>query len=365
MYWKKNSNLLTINVTLLTFGFFIYVLYIGSSIIIPFVIAILLSFIILSITNFYHSKWLQKTIAFIASIITIWIVVYIIGKIINTNVEEILIAAPEYQEKLIILLEDYAEKYSISSNVIREEIIGGINITALISSAASIVTAIVKNAGIILFFTVFILLESTSFRTKLSLITGGERSTFFTVFEQIQGDMKSYFKIKTITSLAIACISAIIMYFFGLDFFMFWAFIIFLLNYIPNVGSIIAVSFPVLFSLVQFESFYATSIFLVLMVVAQVTIWNLIEPRLMGNKLNLSPLVILISLIFWGTLWWPIGMLLSVPIMVMINIVLAHIEVTRPIAILLSERGMIKFQGMKKFGKGKFSIKKMQKLLKK
>jgi len=85
----------------------------------------------------------------------------------------------------------------------------------------------------------------------------------------------------------------------------------------------------------------------------------------MGNKLNLSPLVILISLIFWGTLWGPIGMLLSVPIMVMINIVLAHIEVTRPVAILLSERGVIKFTGVSDFSSKRFTIKKMKKLLEK
>lgn len=133
------------------------------------------------------------------------------------------------------------------------------------------------------------------------------------------------------------------MFFFGLDFFVFWAFLIFLFNYIPNVGSIIAVFFPVTFSLIQYESVSLTMIFLVLMIGAQVLMGNFIEPRLMGNKLNLSPLVILISLIFWGTLWGPIGMLLSVPIMVMINIVLAHIEVTRPIAILLSEKGIVKF----------------------
>jgi len=84
--------------------------------------------------------------------------------------------------------------------------------------------------------------------------------------------MKSYFKIKTITSLAVSCISAVIMFFFGLDFLIFWAFIIFLLNYIPSIGSIIAVAFPVIFSLVQFESLYITTIFLVLMVAAQVLI---------------------------------------------------------------------------------------------
>ena len=85
----------------------------------------------------------------------------------------------------------------------------------------------------------------------------------------------------------------------------------------------------------------------------------------MGNRLNLSPLVILVSLIFWGTLWGPIGMLLSVPIMVIINIVLAHIEVTRPIAVLLSERGIVKFYGMKERSTSKFSIKKMKKILNK
>lgn len=220
----------------------------------------------------------------------------------------------------------------------RAEILEKMDLPLIISGAASIVTAIVKNAGIIFFFMVFILLESTAFKSKLALITGGEKSTFFSVFQQIQGDMKSYFLVKTFTSISVAILSTIVMFFFGLDFFLFWAFIIFLLNYIPNVGSIIAVCFPVLFSLVQFESIYLTSVFLLMMVAAQMFIGNFVEPRLMGNRLNLSPLVILFSLIFWGTLWGPIGMLLSVPIMVMLNIIMSHIPATRPIAILLSEK---------------------------
>lgn len=362
---KKYSSLLTVNVTLLTLGFFVYVLYIGASIIIPFVVAVLLSFMILSISNFYHKKWLHKTLSFIIAIITIALVFYGVAKVINTNVEDIIVAAPEYQEKLINIFDGYAEKYSIDSTIVRDQILDKINITSIITSSATAITSVVKNGGIILFFMLFILLESKSFRTKLALITGSDKSTFFSVFEQIQDDMKSYFKIKTITSLGVSLLSWIIMLFFGLDFFIFWAFIIFLLNYIPNVGSIIAVSFPVLFSLVQFESIYLTGIFLMLMIACQVLVWNIVEPRLMGNKLNLSPLVILISLIFWGTLWGPIGMLLSVPIMVMINIVLAHIEVTRPIAILLSEKWVVKFTSSKQDSKTSLSLKKMKRLLKK
>lgn len=361
---KKYSPLLTINVTLLTLGFFVYVLYIGSSIIIPFVVAVLLSFMILSISNFYNKKWLHKTLSFIIAIFTIGLVFYGIWKVINSNIEWIIVAAPEYQEKLVTLFDTYTQKYEVDATLLRDQVVAKINFTSLLSWAASAVTIIVKNTGIILFFTIFILLESKSFKSKLALITGWEKSTFFNVFGQIQDDMKSYFMIKTVTSIAVGVLSAIIMFFFGLDFLIFWAFIIFLLNYIPNVGSIIAVSFPVLFSLVQFESMYITTVFLLCMIGIQVFIGNLVEPRLMWNKLNLSPLVILVSLIFWGTLWGPVGMLLSVPIMVMINITLAHIEVTRPIAVLLSEKWIIKFTPQNGDKKKNYSLSKMKKMLK-
>ena len=362
---KKNNPLIATCLVLLTLWAFIYVLYIGASIVIPFVVAVLLSFIIISLSSFFKDKWLNKYLSFISSLVTLWLVLYLIWVVIDTNVDAIIAGAPVYQAKLTRIASDIAQIYSIDQTIITQQFIDRINIPSLVSSTASIVTSIVKNAGMILFFTIFILLESKSFGQKLSIITGGERSQFFQIFEQIGSDMKSYFMIKTIVSISVAFISGIIMFFFGLDFFIFWAFLIFLLNYIPNVGSIIAVFFPVIFSLIQFESFYITTILLVLMIGAQVLMWNIVEPRLMGNKLNLSPLVILISLIFWGTLWWPIGMLLSVPIMVMINIVLAHIEVTRPIAILLSEKWVVKFTGMWELAGGKFSLKKMKKLLKK
>lgn len=365
---KKHVNLLTVNITLLTLGFFVYVLYIGASIIIPLLLALLLSFIILSITNAFRKKGLHKYLSFISALGVIFVVIYLIIQLINVNVEEIAREAPRYQEKLnhiLINMLTELSKYGIESESLTENIGSTIDFGLLATWTASLVAAIVKNAGLVIFFTLFILLESTTFRDKLKVISGWEKSSFFRLSYQIGEDIKSYFVIKTVASLSVAFLSLVIMYFFWIDFFLFWAFIIFLLNYIPSIGSIIAVFFPVIFSLIQMESFYVTTIFLCLMVGAQVLIWNILEPRMLGDKLNLSPLVILISLIFWGTLWGPIGMLLSVPIMVVVNIVLAHIEVTRPIAILLSERWMVKFHGMKDFGKWKFSIKKMQKLLKK
>lgn len=363
MITKKNNTLLTVNVAFITLIFFIYVLSIGASIIIPFILAILLSFLIISIQWFYRSKGLYNYLALLASLITIGLVIFGVSQIVSNNINEIIDTAPEYQEKLTNIVSGIAKDYNIDQSFVSSQILEKLNIPVLISGTASILTSIVKNAGLIIFFTIFILLESTSFWKKISMITGGPKSSFFIIFDQIQGDIKSYFMIKTLVSLGVAFISLGIMYVFWIDFLLFWMFLIFLFNYIPNVGSIIAVFFPVVFSLIQFESFSLTIIFLLFMVGAQVFMGNIVEPRLMGNKLNLSPLVILISLIFWGTIWWPIGMLLSVPIMVMINIVLAHIEVTRPVAVLLSEKWVVKFQWMPE--NKKLSLKKMKKFLQK
>lgn len=364
---KKSLPLISINLTLLTFAAFMYVLYIGASIIIPVILALLLSFIILSLSHAFARRGLHKHLSLIAAFGVMSFVIYLITQIINANIEQIVQLAPGYQEKFTRIITDILiklERYGFESQSIIESILLKLDFGWIATWTASLLGAIVKNAGLVVFFTLFILLESNAFKDKLILISWWERSSFFKITAQISEDIKSYFLIKTIASLSVGLLSFIIMYFFGIDFFLFWAFIIFLLNYIPSIGSIIAVFFPVVFSLIQFESFYITGVFLVLMVAAQILIWNILEPRLLWNKLNLSPLVILISLIFWGTLWWPIGMLLSVPIMVMVNIVLAHIPATRPIAILLSEKGMIKFEGGNT-KMWKFNLKKMKKILKK
>ena len=160
--------------------------------------------------------------------------------------------------------------------------------------------------------------------------------------EHIKKDVKAYFLIKSWTSIITATLSYILLVILWVDFALFWALIIFILNFIPTIGSIIAVLFPLFFAFIQFGftiSFFSTFAWLVFI---QVLMWNIIEPRFMWNKLNLSPLVIIISLWFWGSIWGIIWMLLSVPIMVIINIILSNIKITKPIAVLMSEKWEIK-----------------------
>lgn len=127
----------------------------------------------------------------------------------------------------------------------------------------------------------------------------------------------------------------------GVDYAEFWALIIFLLNYIPTIGSMLAVLFPSMLAIVQFGTVLHPVLTLCLLGGVQFAIGNLIEPRLMGRSLNLSPLVIMLALTFWGAIWGITGMLLCVPITVILMIIFSEFKQTRPIAIMLSADGIV------------------------
>lgn len=360
---KKYNSFLVACIAFLTLWFFVYVLYIGAFLFIPFSLALLLSFIIHSLAKFFQAYKVPSFISYVLSLWVILFIIYIIGQIITTNINKLILESQNYEDKLVWILANLDARFHFDPQTLISQFVQSVDLPSIASYIASIITSIVKNAGIIFFFTLFIILESASFTKKLELITGWKKSQFFLVFEQIKSDVKLFFWVKTLVSLFWAGVSMCIMFLFHIEFLLFWTFLIFILNFIPTFGSIIAVLLPVTFYLVQSESFPLTILMLLLLWGAQGVSWNFIEMKLMGDRLNLSPLVILISLIFWGTLWGPIGMLLCIPIMVMINIVLAHIEITRPIAVFLSEKWVVMFPWMQE-AKDKLSLKKMKKFLK-
>ena len=364
---KKYSMLIAICLTIIGLVMFFYILYIGAGIIIPFIIAVLLSFAILSLSWFFQKKWIPNVLSFLLSLFTYFLIFWLISWIINSNIQQIMALAPEYQTKLQNIVNSFETTFNIDKWVLYERVFSWIDIPSILTNTVSGVTSIFKNTGIIFFFVIFILLESRFFFDKLDIALWREKTRVMWIIRQIGTDIKYYFVIKTWVSLVVWAVSYIILVAFGVDFALFWAFLIFLLNYIPNIGSIIAVCFPVLFSMVQFGewTYYITLWLLACLTTVQVLMWNYVEPQFMGNKLNLSPLVILISLLFWGTIWGIPGMLLSVPLMVIINIVLAHIKMTQPLAVVLSEKGNINFvDAIGKKKKGKKMMKDIKKKLK-
>jgi predicted PurR-regulated permease PerM len=319
---------------------------IGQSLLVPLVIAIVIWYLINVLAAMYQrvrfgNYVLPMAISFTASILTFMAIFWTFMRLLGDNIVKLIAVAPTYQANL----EKWISKVfsTIDMNTLPElmQSVDKINVGAIISSLAGAVTGITSNAVLILLYTILLLIEQRHFRSKLlALVAGDEsRASVQDMINRINSDIQTYIWIKSLMSFLTAILSYLILMLVGVDFAAFWAIIIFLLNFIPNIGSIIGTILPALLTLVQFETFTPFFIVLIGITSIQFVIGNLLEPRIMGSSLNLSPTMILFSLVLWGNIWGIWGMFLCVPITVIIMIILKHFDKTRPIAIFLSEDG--------------------------
>lgn len=342
MLKENNIKPIIINFTyyIVSISMVIYILYIGSAIIIPFILAIFISLLIISISSLIQKVKILKKIATPLSIVFILLLFYIIWTILNSNIQLIIEKLPYYQNAIIWKINLVISFLKLEDKVSIWWLLKSIDIQYLANNTLDRIMSIFTRIWIITFYVLFILIEYKNIWTKFEkVVTDRKKQEYIKkIVNNIKLNLSSYFKIKWIVSLITGILSFIIMSFFNLDFALFLAFIIFILNFIPSVWSIIAVAFPIILSLVQFDSVITITLLSSLLVSIQILMWNIIEPKFMWNKLNLSPLAIILSLSFWWALWWIIWMLLSVPIMVVLNIILAQIPRTRNISIILSEK---------------------------
>jgi len=344
---KNTSSVTSFSLVFISVILLFYILYIGASFIIPFVIALLISSIIISMASFFEKKWVNKIISFVFSLVIFSFIFFLIWFIINSNVKEMINNSGLYQDRLRELaypIFNHFSWFQIDVNSLKEKTLGAVQISSVLWWVVSAITSIVGYLGIIFFYVIFILLESRFISKKIKIILWkvNWKDKIIEIIDHIKKDVKSYFVIKTIISFVTSILSYIILVSLWVDFALFWALLIFIFNFIPTIGSIIAVIFPLFFAFIQFGFTFSFSVVLIWLSAIQIIMGNFIEPRFMGNKLNLSPLVIIIALWFWGIIWWIVGMILSVPIMVIINIILSNIKETKPLAILMSEKWEIK-----------------------
>ena len=337
---EKTNSIVNITMWVILFMIIFFVLYIWASFIIPFIIALLFSLAIIGLSNFYSKLRIWKVLSFILSILTYIFIFWLIWKLINSNIEELIRLLPEYQVKVLSIIYNIFDYFNIQDFTGIKEFLAKIDLQYVFWVVLSWVTSIFSSTWVILFYVMFILLEYRYFWVKLKLMITDEnkRRHILHTINKIKKDVKSYFVIKTIVSLVTSIISYFIMVLFGLDFAIFWAFLIFIWNYIPNIWAIISVPFPMLLALIQFWMNFQFIFITIWLIWIQILTWNIIEPKFIWNKLNLSPLVIILALTFWGSIWWIVGMILAVPIMVIINIILSEIPSTHSIAVLLSEK---------------------------
>lgn len=326
-----------------------YLLIAGRSLLIPLIIALF----IWNLLNTIHSgvqrvpfvktrfpTWLSMILSFLVVVGMVKILI----DIITNNVNEVIEASPRYQENLINIFNVIDSKYHIRSLANIDNFLKTLSVQGILVNIYGVFTTITGSAVLIVLYVVFLFVEQFFFIPKFNALFPqlAHRQLAKNILNHIVKDIQTYLGLKTLLSLFTATASWIIMKSVNLDFAEFWALLIFFLNFIPNIGAIIATAFPMLLAIIQFQTWLPFIIITSGIIAIQFMVGNLIEPRFLGKSLNLSALIILIALALWGSIWGVLGMFLSVPITVMMMIIFAHFESTRPIAILLSQNGQIK-----------------------
>ncbi len=269
---------------------------------------------------------------------------FVLFSIIADNAMMVAELAPVYQARLLAIQAQLFSAIGIDQAPGLRDFLGGFDIPGVVTLLATNLASLLKTAILILIFGVFLLLESRVIPAKISALfpDPSRQVRVQGILKRVDRDIQTYFGVKTAVSLLTALLSYAVMKWVDLHFAEFWALLVFILNFIPTIGSIVATALPGLLALVQFEQWKPVIVLVVGITIIQQFLGNILEPNLMGLTLNLSPLVVVMALLLWGMLWGVVGMFLCVPITVIIVIILANFPSTRWVAVLLSKDGSVR-----------------------
>ena len=326
----------------------IHLLAVGRNIFIPIAIAVMGWYLInaiargfgrLSVRGVRPPRWAAPLL----TAIVVAAAVIGLAELVGGSFAGVADAMPVYQANLQRLIGEASGLLGLDSTPSVAQLVERIDFRAAVGKMAAGLTGLAGDAGLILIYMLFLFVDQGSFERKMkALFPDREREAQVRrMLGQMTREIQNYLWIKTTMSLLTGALSYAVLYAVGVDFAAFWAVIVFLLNYIPTIGSLLGVVFPALLALVQFDSFVPFLIVTPCLVIVQVLVGNVLEPMAMGSSLNISPFTTLVSLAVWGALWGIPGMFLCVPITVIAMIVLAHFPRTRPVAIALSSTGRV------------------------
>ncbi len=260
----------------------------------------------------------------------------IMGAVVGSSIQDFRQDLPEYQARLQNMTEGLlswlaAKGIGIEAESLRQTINPGVVMQMAGNTLASFGN-VMTNAFLILLTVIFILAEEVGFADKLAQARGGAGSS--EALASFSSSVNRYLGIKTALSLLTGLLVIVMLWAMGVDYPVMWGLLAFLLNFVPTVGSILAAVPAVLLALLQLTPLMA-GLVAGGYVLINVVVGNVIEPRWMGKGLNLSPLVVFLSLVFWGWVLGPVGMLLSIPLTILVKIGLEGDAQTRWIGIML------------------------------
>jgi predicted PurR-regulated permease PerM len=312
------------------------VLKAAKSVILPLVLAWLLYFIFAPIVRLLAKRRIPTALS-TAVVLALFIgICFAAAMFLNGRIMTFIEAYPRYQVRFDELFQTYIQSFDIPRSVFGQVDPGAVVGRYVLSLSGFFVT-FVSNLFLVAIFLVFLLLGSPYFGVKIRLSFSEKNArTVLHVMNSIARDIGRYLSLLTLVSLSTGVLVWFVLDRIGVDFPVTWGALAFLLNFIPIIGSVLASIPPVILALIQFQPDFGPVIFTaVILFVIQQTMGNLVAPKVMGDQLNLSPVVIMVSLLFWGWLWGITGAILSVPIASSIKIICDNVEKLKVISILM------------------------------
>lgn len=296
----------------------------------PFFLAIFLSFILSPILDFLTRMKIPRAISILFIIIISFFIIYLLGLLFYSSGKTFASEFPKYGHKISSILTSIQEQLKITFPKWETvNLFGQLDINKIggfLLSSIGPFFSFIANLFLVFIFIIFILAGRGNIKAKVEKSFSKERSSqIIDVIQKIDTQIQTYLAIKTLVSFVTGALATVVLMIFGVDFAIVFGFFIFILNYIPNIGSIIATALPLTVAAFQFETLWPAFWILIILGSIQMIIGNFIEPRVMGQGLGLSTLVVLFFLFFWGWLWGIPGMILAVPTAATIKIVCDNI----------------------------------------
>jgi len=311
-------------------------------VLIPFFLSLFISYAISPLLDWLVGIKVPKSLAITLIVVVTFGLLYLIGLILYSSGKHFVASLPGYTQKITDLLTEISSGLGhLPFKLDVPSIIGQINLekvtNVLFGTLGSFFTFL-GNLILIFVFIIFILAGRDKLADKVARAFAPERASYLSrVLLSLNSQIQKYLAVKTLLSLINGTLVCLILVIFGVDFALLLGFLTFVLNFIPSFGSIIATIIPTLVAFLQFGNSLTPVWVLLAIAVTDSILGNFVDPKLMGQSLDLSPLLVLFTLILWGWLWGIAGMILAVPILAVLKIILENIPSTRPLAILMSK----------------------------
>lgn len=326
----------------------VYLLTVSAAITIPFVVAVCVWYLINALARGLSrlplgTAPMPRAVCLVISILFLAGALWSVMDLISRSAAEVVREAPHYQANLERMLPKIFAMLGFETQITVQDIREYFNLTFIITALAKTFSGIAGKAMVVMFYTGFLLYEQKFFNRKIiGMIEDPETETRVRrILRNIDISIQHYVWVKALVSVLTGLLVYAFLMHSGVNFSKFWALMAFVLNFIPYIGSLLAIALPSMIALIQFGDMSMFLSVLIGLSVIQVAFGGFMEPRMMGRTLNLSPIMIIFSLAAGWMIWRVPGLFLAVPILVMITITLSQFPQTRPLAVLLTKTGRL------------------------